>query len=102
MPKLKVGICRLAYKLLVDIVFQHLLVYYLIILFKVSVNGDYDFQIVKKDTQEPIDINVTPQDGNLYKIEFHPSAVTKYTLKANQKGSNNCKKETFLEQQRSM
>lgn len=52
---------------------------------EVSVNGDYDFQIVKKDTQEPIDINVKPKVNNVYKIEFHPNPVTGYTLKANRR-----------------
>lgn len=52
---------------------------------EVSVNGDYDFQIVKKDTQEPIDINVKPKMNNVYKIEFNPSPVTGYTLKANKR-----------------
>lgn len=54
---------------------------------EVSVNGDYDFQIVKKDTQEPIDINVKPKENNVYKIEFHPNPVTGYTLKANRRCS---------------
>lgn len=52
---------------------------------EVSVNGEYDFQIVKKDTQEPIDINVKPKVNNVYKIEFQPSPVTGYTLKANRR-----------------
>lgn len=54
---------------------------------EVFVNGDYDFQIVKKDTQEPIDINVRPKMNNVYKIEFNPSPVTGYTLKANRRHS---------------
>lgn len=50
--------------------------------------GDYDFQIVRKDTQEPIDIYVAPKHNSTYKIKFKPKSDTSYTLKAIEKGSS--------------
>ena len=47
--------------------------------------SEYDFQIVRKDTQQPIPIHVTPKRNNTYKIKFQPLSVTSYTLKAIQK-----------------
>jgi hypothetical protein len=51
----------------------------------VTVAHDYDFQIVRKDTQEPINIVVFPKRNNTYRIKFQPLSVTSYTLKATQK-----------------
>ena len=53
--------------------------------FKVSVSGEYEFQIVRKDTQEPIQIQVMPKKNNSYRIKFEPLSITSYTLKAFQK-----------------
>jgi hypothetical protein len=46
------------------------------------VTNDYDFQIIRKDTQEPIPIQVNTKKNNIHRIKFQPLSVTSYTLKA--------------------
>ena len=50
--------------------------------FLVTVFGDFVFQIIRKDNRKPIEINVLPKMNNTYRIQFQPSPVTSYILKA--------------------
>ena len=49
---------------------------------KVTVLGDYQFQIISKNNKMPIPIKVYPKENNTYRIKFRPLPVSGYVLKA--------------------
>ena len=56
---------------------------YIIFLFsKVTVIGEYLFQIISKKDQMPIPIKVFPKESDSYRIQFQPLTVSGYVLKA--------------------
>lgn len=58
-------------------------------LIEITAENDYEFQIVRKDTQESLKLEIMPKINDTYKIVFQPKPLVKYTLRANQLKSIN-------------
>ncbi|CAF0722221.1 unnamed protein product, partial [Brachionus calyciflorus] len=56
----------------------------LIALLEIQVSSDSEFEIIRKETQEPLKIYIQSKINDTYKISFFPKSSVIYTLKVNQ------------------